>query len=219
MRFPLLLCFVVTWVPLVASGPARADEVSDEAFVASATLDDHRRAARALVRRAEPPAPAEIAEFDGTTQLLAREGSELAAAQLQCELAARIEDPKRLESCTTVLKRLAPNAAKTRVHLWALALQRGNVGEAARLLDGLRPSSLPPATLAEMERVQALAGPRANEHLWSALFGLAFFAGVGLVLYKSASTRFAALKPHMPCVPPPGCVELEHKYSPSIGIR
>ena len=35
----------------------------------------------------------------------------------------------------------------------------------------------------------------------------------------SASAAWAAFWPHMPCTPPPGGVELEHRYTPGIAVR
>ena len=36
---------------------------------------------------------------------------------------------------------------------------------------------------------------------------------------RSARTARAAPTPHMPCTPPPGGVELEHRYTPRTGVR
>src|ERR1039457_7721217 len=43
--------------------------------------------------------------------------------------------------------------------------------------------------------------------------------GYGTLTPRSASTARPAPAPHMPCTPPPGGVDAEHRYTPSTAVR
>ncbi len=58
-----------------------------------------------------------------------------AAARLECELAVRTDDVKRLEGCTADLGKLEPNAPATVTYQWSLALQHQDYDRALGLIE------------------------------------------------------------------------------------
>ncbi len=72
------------------------------------------------------------------------------ASQLQCELGARLNDGKRLETCTRALSTLTPNAPENFVFRWALAMQRGDQTEAERIIAQAKAAKVAEVVLTRM---------------------------------------------------------------------
>jgi hypothetical protein len=162
-----------------------------------AALDDHRRYTARLLAKPGALEKVEIDALERAAGHLDQEREPQVAAELRCDLAVRLEDRARLEACTAVLARLSPRAARTLSYQWALAVQRADIGESERLLAELEHSAISAASLAEMKRVQSLLRSAWHRYVLP-LAAAAVLAAVALLIQRSASTRFAALKPHMP---------------------
>lgn len=120
------------------------------------TIEDHQHFVRLLMKKPEPLTAAEIKEADGVIAHLQDElarmptsGPDAPAADLQqarrfiverikCEVAARLSDRKRLESCVSAMRAQAPKEASTTAFAFALALVSHDYDEAEQLIAGAK---------------------------------------------------------------------------------
>src|SRR5450432_2291711 len=108
--------------------------------------------ARLTSEQPEGPSAAEVAELDQVIDHLKQENVDpVDIAQIQCGIAVRLSDERRLKDCTTTLQAKAPDDARTVSYLFALALQQGNYGEGQRLLTRAKAIGIKPDGLQKME--------------------------------------------------------------------
>jgi tetratricopeptide (TPR) repeat protein len=115
------------------------------------------------------------------------------ADDLECQLGVRLEDVSRLQKCTAALAARAPDDPKTLSYEWALALKRGNMKEAAAVLERARSTEMKPEGIEQMERGMASAQAIRRRRLYAlGLGGLAIIAGAGLAALFATRRRGVA---------------------------
>jgi tetratricopeptide (TPR) repeat protein len=121
------------------------------------TVDDNLDFVSLLLEKKTGPLDAtEIADIDAVSanleqQLLDPKQGPVLAERIRCELGARLDDVRRLQSCTQKLAKLAPKDPQTLVFSWSLALRQGNLPQAENLLKRAKQNGLPQPALAKME--------------------------------------------------------------------
>jgi tetratricopeptide (TPR) repeat protein len=130
-------------------------------------------------------------EIDDATAVVTHLGEEETtrglSAELQCEIGSRLEDVKRLESCTTALAKSAPDDARTISYQWALALARKDYAGAHAVIDHAKVTKMPPEGIRHME-----AATLAAEPLWrKAWRDWRVSAGATVILTAALALRLA----------------------------
>lgn len=117
------------------------------------TTRDHEAFARLVLKKDEPLTEEERTDITEMIVHLRKEaGTEGLVLQLTCDLGTKLEDAKTLKECTDALVKTAPNDAKTISYLWALAMAKGDLAEATRLVDRAKQAGMKPEGLAMMRR-------------------------------------------------------------------
>jgi hypothetical protein len=107
---------------------------------------------------------------------------QIIASHLRCQVGVKEGDPRLLETCTSVLGRLAPDDPKTAVFQWTLAVQRGQRDRAAELLKRLKKLGMPQENLERMEAVTFPGGQRGGWQLWLLMGFVVLTAGSALIV-------------------------------------
>lgn len=90
----------------------------------------------------------------------------LPSSLLECEVGVRLEDVKRVESCTKQLQKLAPKDPKTLTFRWALAMLHKDRSEAERVIAQAKQAKAPEAVLERMAAgLRVMQGPSSRELL------------------------------------------------------
>lgn len=135
----------------------------------------------------------QIEDLQRITEHLKKEGNAVAAAQVECDLATRTDDYKRLNDCTQMLTKQAPKDAKTLSFAWANAMRKGDLTEAQRLVAEAKKSAMKPEGIQTMEQATAaeLQLPRRVARHWPFLASLcaAIAVGIGLTMASKRRTR------------------------------
>ncbi len=107
---------------------------------------------------------------DVIRNLRAVPNTELALAKVECDLAVRLEDAGRLERCSTVLAKAAPNAASTLSYRWNLALLRQDFAQAEHFALLAKQAAVPAAVTDRMlQQVQEQRSLKSRlARLWQA---------------------------------------------------
>jgi hypothetical protein len=92
-----------------------------------------------------------------------------------------------LELGAAVLTRLDPNNAKTVVYQWTLAMQRGQIDAAGRLLKRAKALKLPSENIERMEALTASGNSRRS--LWTGVVVTLFLAAAGGALVLARRRR------------------------------
>lgn len=126
------------------------------------TTQDYARWVRLTLRQPGAPSASDVTEIDSVighldTELAALPEGKLLAAELGCELAAKLEDEARLTRCTKQLAAVAPDDPRTFTYRWALALQKGELDVAEQTLVAARAKGFPEAALLGMHEKIAQA--------------------------------------------------------------
>jgi tetratricopeptide (TPR) repeat protein len=116
-----------------------------------------------------------------------------AASDLACQLAVRIEDVTRLQTCAAALAAKAPDDPRTLSYELALALKRGNLKEAEALVERARTTEMAPAGIEQMEReIASIRAARKRRMFAWGLGGLATSVGAGMVIVLATRRRARA---------------------------
>jgi hypothetical protein len=171
----------------IVNDHARAAQACGQALVRPGVeMQDYVRFVHQSLMKPEPPTPAELKTFNEVLEHLDKQPNiGLTASHLRCEIGVKVGDPRMLETCTAALAKEAPNDPKTVIFQWTLAVQRGQKGEAARLLTQARAMKLPPENLERMEQLTFADRPR---------WGLWAGAGIALLLAAAGGTLLARRK-------------------------
>ncbi|HEX3697654.1 MAG TPA: hypothetical protein VH374_19940 [Polyangia bacterium] len=113
------------------------------------TVDDYTRFVRLVVGAPGALAPHDAVDVKAVIAHL-RAQSEVNKTlpdELQCELATRQGDTASLETCTAALAAAAPNDARTISYQWALAIQKGDSGEARQIIRKAIDSGMAPGAV------------------------------------------------------------------------
>jgi hypothetical protein len=116
-----------------------------------ATVEDHRRYARLLIGKQGNLSTQEIADIDAQVKNLVESKLESAAYRIACELAAKLDDTKRLETCTAELVKIEPAELGTVSFQWALAVKRGDFKQAESLIARARDLGMTEEGLTKMQ--------------------------------------------------------------------
>jgi hypothetical protein len=115
--------------------------------------------------------------------------------QLECELAARLEDVPALKTCSTVLRQVAPRDARTFAFAWVLALKQRDLAAAEQLLVDARSAGLSDPALAKMEAgLSALRDGGSSRPHWVRQYGLIGSLLIALIAVLSAALHLGRKK-------------------------
>ncbi len=158
------------------------------------TALDGARFVRLLLAKPGPLAPGDEADARAVVAHLATEGSKGADAAAvdaaTCELALRLEDLKLLGGCAERMTARAPEAPETISFLWALALRRGDRGEARRLVEKAEAAGVKPEGIRAMQAALDAPGRWSAASAGPSTPWLALLAGVTLA--AAGAARVAA---------------------------
>jgi tetratricopeptide (TPR) repeat protein len=149
--------------------------------------------ARLTSEQPEGPSAAEVAELDQVIDHLKRENVDAVdIAHIQCGIAVRLSDERRLKDCTATLQAKAPDDARTISYLFALALQQGNYGEGQRLLTRAKAVGINPDGIQKMKTAVRTIRFAWLRRLGAVLLGVgalgALLMGIRALARRSAST-------------------------------
>lgn len=103
------------------------------------------------------PGPLPVAEIDDVseiaTHLKATQAGMAAGLKVQCNLAERLDDVKRLEECATAVAKETPNDPKLPIYQWGVAMKHEDYGQARIILASARKSAIAIPGLDVMERL------------------------------------------------------------------
>ncbi len=155
------------------------------------TLTDYERLVRLVLAKPGKIEPPLIQKLDAVFAHLAKaEGTRVAGALFQCQLAARLEDAVRLGACTKVLTTKLPNDPRAISYQWALALKQQDLARAEAAIERARAVHMPPAAIGAM-----LEATDAIRPLWSrALQSWRKLLGVLLVAIAAGSLALLLLR-------------------------
>ncbi|MES1205399.1 MAG: hypothetical protein ABUS79_05630, partial [Pseudomonadota bacterium] len=149
-------------------------------------LPDYTRYVHLLLGKDGPLSAEDRKEVMGVFAHLDKQpGLELSTSTLRCEMGVKENDVAAMETCTQVLRRLAPEDPKTVVFQWNLAVQKGQRAEAEQLLVRARKAGVVLENLARMEKVASSDG-RFSRAL---IGGAAVFGVAGLVAWALRRRR------------------------------
>ncbi len=164
------------------------------------TVADYSRFVALVLSKPGSLSAKEIGAVDQVlSHMRADPAGRVAADDLDCAVGARTADVTRLEECTAALSARAPSEPKTLVYRWALAVARGNSGDAERLRAQAEAAGVGPEDLARMEDVARAHASTQHRRFWLELSGAALlvvaFALVGAALLKKRPSSPAAAAP------------------------
>jgi hypothetical protein len=144
------------------------------------TLDFHVRYFELVLRNRDGKlSEPDLKNLDIIVENLAQqEDTKLTAAQLGCELGARMEDAERLRTCTRVLNEKLPNDLFTMTHNWALAVAEQDRDAADTAVDRAEAAGLSAAFVKRMRD--------ANENLIKRRPNAFLIAAISIVLLVGA---------------------------------
>lgn len=164
-------------------------------------INDYLHFEKLLLAKPGPLTPLDIEDLaEVSMHLKAEQGGMAAGLQVQCDLAERLDDLKRLRECADAMARETPNDPKLLVYQWGVAMKEENYDRAQALIDAARKKSLQPAGIEMMERAtREQSAPqqrvaRAVQHhpvLFGAGVGLLCVAGLAFVLRRQLKLRAA----------------------------
>jgi hypothetical protein len=116
------------------------------------TVGDYERLVR-LVANGPQPLSLEARKelMDVAKHVAADKQAGTGGAYIACQIGMALHDRAALEGCTATLQKVAPDEPKTISFEWALAIERGNHGDAERLIERARKAGVPAEGLAAME--------------------------------------------------------------------
>lgn len=166
-------------------------------------VDDHVHYIHVLLSKKTPLTPAEISAADsviahvqnGLSQAVAADSAgapaqapavdSMLVEQLKCELGVRLEDPKRLQACSSAMANLAPQDSRGTVFAFALALMQHDYGRAERLIADAKRHGIDEAGANMMRR--QLQTELDRRPLLRRIFGdVRVLAGAGVMLLIAA---------------------------------
>ena len=116
-------------------------------------IADYLHFEKLLIAKAGPLSPVDIEDLDQiSVHLKAEQGGMAAGLQVQCDLAERLDDLKRLHECADAMARDTPNDPKLLVYQWGVAMKEENYTQAQALIEAARKKALQPAGIEMMER-------------------------------------------------------------------
>ncbi len=164
-------------------------------------LDDYLHFAKLDMAKPGALAPTDIEDLTQIVAHLKGEPGTLAAGlQIQCDLAQRLDDVKRLEECAAAVAKETPNDPKLVIYQWGIAMKKEDYKQARALIDAARNSAIRPAGIEIMQRMtdeQSAIGHRlartAARHATALTVGFALLLALGFGLWfrKRVGMRLA----------------------------
>ena len=115
------------------------------------TVGDYALYGELMTSKPGKPTPLDVEDVSAVIKhLRATDGGALLAEQVECQLGIQIEDVKRLDRCTKALAKATPNDPQTLIFQWSYAMLRKDFGEAKRLVQALKKTSVKPEAIAKM---------------------------------------------------------------------
>jgi tetratricopeptide (TPR) repeat protein len=105
----------------------------------------------------------------------------VAAAHVSCELGLRLEDKKRVQTCTAALSKVAPTDPRTLSFLWSYAMMRNDYRAARAAITALKKTSMPPPAIDKLEKATAEKDVWWRRPLTDWRYGLPLAAGLVFV--------------------------------------
>jgi tetratricopeptide (TPR) repeat protein len=155
-------------------------------------VTDYVRYADMLLAQPAPLTAEQVDDLKGIVDHLRQSDAAAPAANVECDLAMRTDDYKRLAGCVKVLQTLQPNDPKTISFAWSLAVHNGNLSEAQRLVAEAKKTAMKPEGIQSMEQATALESslPRRFARNWVTWLGGSLAAlGVALALLVASKRR------------------------------
>ncbi len=119
-------------------------------------LRDYSDFANLMFERTDVFTPADEQDISDIVQHLKEQPNSLPAAlDIECQLAQRLDDVKRLETCVADVTKLTPNEPKLVVYQWAIAMKHEDYRKAQQLIDVARQRGLKPDGIDMMARLTA----------------------------------------------------------------
>jgi hypothetical protein len=160
---------------------------------------DYTHFAKLMFERMDTFTPADEQDISDIVQHLKEQPNSLAAAlDIECQLAQRLDDVKRLETCVADVTKLNPNEPKLVVYQWAIAMKHEDYRKAQQLIDVARQKGLKPDGIDMMARLtaqQSAIGGRfvraVERHpaVFGAVLGLLAVLGLSFALRRRLKLR------------------------------
>jgi tetratricopeptide (TPR) repeat protein len=149
-------------------------------------VGDYAHFARLVLAKPTRLDPSEVDDVDAVIDHLKKdESARPAGFEVQCNLAVRLGDKKRLEECAPALAVIAPGDPKTLFFQWSLALMQRDFPAARRFIEHAKASPMKPEEVAKMEEATIGALPiwRRAFHDWRipTTLGILLFAGLAIL--------------------------------------
>ncbi len=117
-------------------------------------VNDYLHFAQLVMAKAGPLAPTEIEDLTQiATHLKAEQGATAAGLKVQCDLAQRLDDAKRLDECAKAVAKETPEDPKLVIYQWGVAMKQEDYARARQLVETARQSKLQPAGIEVMQRM------------------------------------------------------------------
>lgn len=117
-------------------------------------LRDYTHFAKLMFERSDAFTPSDEQDMSDIVQHLKSEPRSLTAAlDIECQLAQRLDDVKRLETCVADVTKVTPNEPKLVVYQWAIAMKHEDYKQARQLIDVARQRGLKPDGIDLMARL------------------------------------------------------------------
>jgi tetratricopeptide (TPR) repeat protein len=108
---------------------------------------------------------------------------------LECEVGVKTSNVAQLEECTAALAARSPGDPKTLSYLWALAMDRGKLDEAAQIVEQARAAGVPAESLDRMRRTIATRASRRRTTRILALGSILLLLGAIALLARARLQR------------------------------
>ncbi|HYQ47307.1 MAG TPA: hypothetical protein VER11_35295 [Polyangiaceae bacterium] len=164
-------------------------------------IGDYLHYAQLVLARPGALAPQEIDDLSEiATHLKAEQGGMAAGLQVQCNLAERLDDVKRLDECATAVAKETPNDPKLPIYQWGVAMKREDYAQARTILASARQGAIATPGIDVMDRMteeQSAVGRRAARFTvryalpLAVAFALVLALGFGLWFRKRLGARLA----------------------------
>jgi tetratricopeptide (TPR) repeat protein len=162
-------------------------------------LRDYTHFAKLMFERTDAFTPADEQDISDIIQHLKEQSNSLPAAlDIECQLAQRLDDVKRLETCVADVTKLTPDEPKLVVYQWAIAMKHEDYRKAQQLIDVARQRGLKPDgidMMARMTQQQSALGGRVvraverHPAVLGAVLGLLAVLGLSVALRRRLKLR------------------------------
>jgi hypothetical protein len=108
---------------------------------------------------------------------------------LECEVGTRLSKVALLKECTAGLVQSAPNAPKTVMYLWALAVADSRIGEAGKLIERAQAAGVGAEDIERMKKTTAAKATQRNLRYGLFAFAVGLFLAGVVVAFRAILAR------------------------------